>query len=72
MKALVTGASSGIGKDIAIYLSKLGYDLFLVARDKNKLDNVKREITSKVKTITLDLSIAKNNYKLYELLTSKP
>ena len=27
MKALVTGASSGIGREISIYLSKLGYDL---------------------------------------------
>ena len=27
MKALVTGASSGIGKEIAIYLDKLGYEV---------------------------------------------
>ena len=44
MVALVTGASSGIGRDIAIELSKRGYDLVLVARDLEKLNKVKSEI----------------------------
>ena len=38
MKALVTGASSGIGMEIAKYLDKLGYVIILVARNKEKLD----------------------------------
>jgi len=32
MKALVTGASSGIGRDMARYLSSLGYDIIAVAQ----------------------------------------
>ena len=44
MKALITGASSGIGRDIAKILSKKGYDLALVSRDEEKLQNVKKEL----------------------------
>ena len=37
MKALITGASSGIGLEIAKYLAKKKYELILVARSKEKL-----------------------------------
>ena len=37
MKALVTGASSGIGEEIAKELGKRGYDIILVARNEEKL-----------------------------------
>ena len=55
MKALVTGASSGMGLDMAKYLSKLGYDLFVVSKDKEKLDNIYKDYKN-VKTIGLDLT----------------
>lgn len=67
MRALVTGASSGIGYSIARYLSNLGYDLVIVARRKDCLQNLKKECTTKVKIIVLDLSIVENVYKLYEM-----
>ena len=38
----ITGASSGIGKELAIQLSKLGAVLVLTARRENELEKVKR------------------------------
>lgn len=43
--ALVTGASQGIGKAIALLLAKKGVHVLLVARSRNKLAEVAREIT---------------------------
>ena len=37
MKALITGASSGLGRSMAIILSKMGYDIIAVARTEYKL-----------------------------------
>ncbi len=64
MKALVTGASSGIGREIAIYLSKKGYDLILVGRNKENLEDVQNLIETKAKVIVTDLS---NEQKIKEL-----
>lgn len=67
MKALVTGASSGIGYSIARYLSKLGYDLIVVARRKDCLKNLMKECSTDVRIIDMDLSIISNMYKLHEM-----
>ena len=40
MKALVTGASSGIGYEISKYLAKRGYDIIVVARNRQALENL--------------------------------
>ena len=37
----ITGASSGIGKEMAIYLGEQGIDVVLVARDKEKLQEIR-------------------------------
>ena len=47
MKALITGASSGLGKDFAISLSNMGYDLVLVARNEKNLKEVKKLCNTK-------------------------
>ena len=66
MRVLITGASSGIGRDMARYLSKLGYDLVLVSRNEEELNKLKEELKTKVEVIAMDLSIKENCYKLYE------
>lgn len=66
MRALITGASSGIGRDIARELSKRGYDLVIVARNKEKLEELKKDLTTKVEIIVMDLTIEGNCKKLYE------
>ena len=66
MKALVTGASSGLGKEMAIYLSEQGIDLVLVAREKDKLEEVQKQIQTKSEVICVDLSDAQNCIDLYK------
>lgn len=66
MKALITGASSGIGRDIARELSKKGYNLVIVARNIDKLNELKQELKTNVEVIQMDLSNANNCKKLYE------
>ena len=67
MKALITGGSSGIGKDMAYYLSNLGYDLIIVGKNKKRLEEVKNNIKTNIKVYDLDLSNIDNVYKLYDL-----
>lgn len=65
MKALITGASSGIGKQIAIELSKKGYDVILVARNEEKLKETAKEIKTTAKIIIKDISNVENCKELY-------
>lgn len=66
MKALITGASSGMGRDMARYLSSLGYDLVIVARRENLLEELKQELKTNVEVEALDISIKENCEKLFE------
>ena len=66
MKAMITGASSGIGRDMARILSEKGYDLILVARRKNRLEELKESLHTNVTIIPMDISSTYNCMKLYE------
>jgi len=68
MKALVTGASSGIGRDMARYLSSLGYDIIAVAQRENRLIELKNELKTDVQVIPMDLSDKDNCIKLHEMV----
>ena len=66
MKALITGASSGMGRDMAKILSQKGYDLILVARDEKRLEEVKKQLKTEARIVTMDISKEENCKKLYE------
>ncbi len=66
MKALITGASSGIGRDMARALAQRGYDLILVARRTQRLEELGRTLPVQVQTISLDLAQKGNCRALYE------
>ena len=64
MKALITGASSGLGKEMAKILSEQEIELVLVAREQQKLEEVQKELKTKI--ICMDLSLAENCVELYK------
>ena len=60
MYAIITGASSGIGREMAILLAKKGYNLILAARRTKRLEQLQQQIQKhypvEVKTAVCDLS----------------
>lgn len=73
MRALITGASSGIGRDMARVLGKRGYNLILVARDERKLKDLAEELKNvnniNVEVISMDLSIVENCKELHKCVS---
>ena len=65
MKALITGASSGIGLDMARYLATKKCELILVSRNKEKLEEIQETLPTKVTIIVADLSQEQRVKELY-------
>lgn len=68
MKALITGATSGIGRDFAVLLSQKGYDLIIASRNTKKMKQIQKKLSTDVQIITVDLSCEKDCYKLYDIV----
>lgn len=67
MTALVTGASSGIGREIALKLAEKGVRLVISGRNTEKLEALRDEIgANRVKIITADISRESECRRLYE------
>jgi short-subunit dehydrogenase len=73
--ALVTGATSGIGYELAKLLAANGYDLVIVARTENDLQRVAGEFRQQfgvtVHPISKDLFQVENAFSLYEEVTAR-
>ena len=65
----ITGASSGIGKELAVQFNEKGAIVVLSARNKEKLESVQASLTNEENSFVLPLDLEKSeNFK--ELATS--
>ena len=73
--ALITGASTGIGKELALIHAEKGGDLVIVARNEEKLNQLKAEIESKyqskVLVIAKDLTKPEVPREIYDQLQAE-
>lgn len=74
---LITGASSGIGYELAKIYAENGYNLVITARRSQNLYALKEDILKNiisdvsVEIISIDLSLEKSAYKLFDIIKSK-
>ncbi len=66
MKALITGASSGIGRDMARVLCAKGCGLILTARRTDRLDELAKDLNADTRIVGADLADEKECLGLYE------
>ncbi len=69
--AVITGASSGIGKEFAKILANKDYSLILIARRENHLIELKKTLNTECEIITCDLSHEDECYLLCEKIKDK-
>lgn len=73
--ALITGASSGIGLEIAKNFAAKGYNLILTARRRDLLEEIAKDISSKnninVDIISKDLSLKESTQEIFEFCEAK-
>ena len=70
-KALIIGASSGIGREIALTLSKNGYEIGLMARRVELLEDLQQEIPTKTHIAHLDISLPSEAIKKVQDMLSQ-
>jgi len=56
VKALITGATSGIGREMAKILAARGVDLIIASRDEQRMRHIAKRLPVAVRTIAVDLS----------------
>lgn len=71
MLAVITGATSGIGKKMSEYLYEKGWNLILTGRNREVLANLEKKYNGKAETIALDMSYENDVYRLYDFCKEK-
>ena len=71
MKAVITGASSGIGRDMARVLARQGWQVFLVARNTEKMLDLQKELGDRSKCMRCDVSHRDECESLYNILAAE-
>lgn len=71
MKALITGASEGMGRAMAHALAAQGYEILAVARSEEKLQELRRELGEQTQIYAMDLSNIENCYRLYDAVKTQ-
>lgn len=66
MRAVITGASAGIGREMARILAARGYELTLIARREERLKELAAELPVKCQILTADLSSVRQCRLVYE------
>ncbi len=73
--ALITGATSGIGKEFAVSFARRGYDLIITGRRKHKISLVASHLRKKyhvrVDIIIADLSVGNDLYRLLKFIEKR-
>lgn len=70
--ALITGASSGIGAVFAEQLSARGFDLILVARRRDRLEQLASRLPVHCEVLTADLSVFADQQRIAQRLAEEP
>jgi len=71
MKALITGATSGIGQSFAAKLAKKGWSLILTGRNEEKLKEMQRSLGGNIEIIAADLAKKEDVFKVYDFCRGK-
>ncbi len=66
MRALVTGASSGMGREMALILDKIGYETVITGRSEERLKALAGELTMDCQVIVADISKEAECFRLVE------
>ena len=68
---LITGASSGIGKSCALLLDKIGYQVFAGVRTDRAAENLKKESSSRLSTLMLDITRQEHIDEAYKIIEDR-